>query len=85
MVEFTRVAFVGGEGGTVFSRNDNLIAEVRAGVEPFADPEFGLLRLIIVRCVDEVAALIVVIVEDLERFLLGHFTHKGVPEEFVLT
>lgn len=51
------IAFVGGEAGGVFGCEDHLVAETGLGVEPFADPDFGLLVLVVVGCVDEVAAL----------------------------
>ena len=57
------VAFVCCEAGCVFRCEDHLVAKIGLGVEPFADPCLGLLVLVVVGCVDEVAALGMEIVE----------------------
>ena len=42
------VALVGGVGGCVFGGDCHFVAQVRAGVEPFAYPKFGFFGLVVV-------------------------------------
>ena len=78
MNDIAIVTFVRSEGRGVFGGDDHLVAEAPR-LEPLSDPDLRLLRLVIVGRVDEVAALRVVIVENLENCLFSHFTHEGIP------
>ena len=45
------------------------------------NPELGLLVLVVVGCVDEVAALVVEEVENFEHLFLGHCAHHVAPTD----
>ncbi len=51
------MAFMTREACGVFCGNDHLITKTGVAVKPFANPAFGLLVLVVVGCIDEVAAL----------------------------
>ena len=61
-----------------FGREDNLVA-VLPRFHPFAEPGFGLLHLVIVGRVDEVAAVLEEVVEHLEGGVLVAFAEEFGP------
>lgn len=67
-------AVIGGE----FCGEDDLVA-VFAGGHPFADPGFGLLVLVVVCCVYEVAAGSGEGVEEGEGLLFAYAAHSAAP------
>lgn len=58
----------------VFSRKHNLVS-ILTGCHPFTKPDLRFLALVSVGSVDEVAALVEVMVKDLEGILLAAITH----------
>ena len=65
------MASVVGVAGGVFRGDDHLVAETGLRGKPFANPSLGLLVLVVVGCVDEIAALTVEEVEEREDFIFG--------------
>ena len=74
------VALVVGVAAGVLGCYDHLVAEPRAGCHPLPDPHLGLLVLVIVGRVDEIASLGVEVVEEFEDIFLAHGTHERTPE-----
>ena len=73
------VALVGSEGAGVFCGDDHLIAQTRARDEPFTYLKFGLLGLVVIGRIDEIAALLVEEFEQLEDFRFAQSTHERGP------
>ena len=69
------VAPVVGVAGGEFGGDDHLVAQA-AGGHPLADPLFGLLILVVVGGVDEVAALLVEVVEKGEGLVFADWAHE---------
>ena len=71
------MSLVRGKANCILRRNDHLVTEMRPfGMQPFTDPALGLLVLVVVGCVDEVAALGVEIVKEFEDLFFGYGAHK---------
>ena len=82
-VEGGVVALVGAPGGGELGGDDHLVAHA-ALREPFADPLLGLLVLVVVGRVDEVAALGVEEVHHFEGRLFVAFAHHALPVELLV-
>ena len=75
-------ALVGLVAGCEFRGDDHLLPEAfRFRSEPFADPDLGLLGLVIAGCIDEVAALVVEEIEHAEDVLFRHGAHHVGPTD----
>lgn len=72
-----------GEIGGVLGRDHELVADVWAGGQPFSDPCLGLLGLVVVGRVNEIAALGVKEIEHFKGTFFVHFTHETFPAEEV--
>lgn len=66
------------DAGGEFGRDDHLIPVLAPG-HPFADPGLALFVLVVVGGVDEVPAVVVEVVEDLEGCLPVTFPHELLP------
>ena len=73
------VTFVAAEASGVFGSDDHFVTDARVFMQPFANPHFGLLGLVVVGGIDEVAALAVKVVEQLEYRLLRHCSQEATP------
>ena len=73
------VAFVCCEAGCVFRCEDHLVTKTGLGMEPFADPHLRLLVLVVVGCVNEVAALGMEVVQQFKDGFLGHGSQHLAP------
>ena len=75
-------ALVGLVAGCEFRSDDHLLPEAFGfGSEPFADPDLGLLGLVVAGCIDEVAALIVEEIEHGEDLAFRHGAHHVGPTD----
>ena len=75
-------ALVGLVPSREFGSDDHLVSKtLRFGGEPLADPELRLLGLVIARCIDEVAALAVEVIEDSEDVGFRHGAHHVGPTD----
>ena len=72
--DFTMAAVVGVAGGEL-GGDDHLVAQA-AGGHPFADPLLRLLGLVVVGGVDEIASLLVEIVEKRECVVFADWAHE---------
>ena len=73
------VAFITRECSGVFCRKHHLVTKTGARLKPFADPHFGLLVLVIVCRVNEVAALVMEIVKEFKNGFFLHGAHHTGP------
>lgn len=78
-------AFVGLVAGCEFRSDDHLVSKAFGfGGEPFADPDLGLLGLVVAGCINEVAALAVEEIEDTEDVGFRHRAHHVGPADRLL-
>lgn len=79
----TVMAPVRGKACCVFCGDNHLVAQAGVAMKPFSDPALGLLILVIIGRIDEVAALRVEEVEEFEDGFFSHSTHHATPGESI--
>ena len=58
---------------------ENYVVTILTLLHPFANPRLGLLVLVVVGRVDEIAAGIIVSIEELEAVVFRHAAHEALP------